>query len=161
MVQVKPTTSETDSASGLDLELQPRQALDAAAIAVAAAFGDRRPFPKASRSTPTPPTGRRPAATRQANFGTELPAECPDSSKIGTFSIGTPALDGPLLGSVYIGDPKPGDQYRLILAADGFGVHVKLVGSIKPDPATGQLTTELVRPAPGPVRKLQPPPLRL
>ena len=43
-------------------------------------------------------------------------------------------------GSVYIGEPKPGDQYRLFEIASGFGINAKLVGSVKPDPETGQLT---------------------
>jgi hypothetical protein len=74
-----------------------------------------------------------------ANFGTEGPAECPDGAKIGTFAIGSPTLNGPLTGSVYIGEPQPGDQYRLFLIASGFGMNVKLIGSIRPDPLTGQL----------------------
>ena len=47
-----------------------------------------------------------------------------------------------LEGSVYIGEPKPGDQYRLFLIASGFGMNVKLVGSFKPNPETGQLTAD-------------------
>ncbi len=143
VVQVKPTTTETDAPSGLDLELLARQELDAAVMpsqlrsAIVA-------LPEGFTINPDAADGQTACKDDQANFGTELPAECPDSSKIGTFSIGTPALDGPLPGSIYIGDPKPGDQYRLILAADGFGVHVKLTGSIKPDPATGSLSTEIV-----------------
>jgi hypothetical protein len=34
----------------------------------------------------------------------------------------------------------PGDPYRLFLIASGFGIHAKLKGSVRPDPATGQLT---------------------
>ena len=56
--------------------------------------------------------------------------------------MGTPALDGPLLGSIYIGEPQPGNQYRLFMVADGFGLHAKLVGSVQPDPSTGQLTAD-------------------
>ena len=33
----------------------------------------------------------------------------------------------------------PGDRYRVILTADGFGTFVKIAGSIQPDPHTGQL----------------------
>ena len=76
----------------------------------------------------------------EANFNSEGPAECPDNAKIGTFSIGSPSLDGRLEGSVYIGEPKPGNQYRLFEIASGFGINAKLVGSIKPNPETGQLT---------------------
>ena len=41
-----------------------------------------------------------------------------------------------MLGAVYIGEPKPGERYRLILTADGFGVHVKLPGTVAADPDT-------------------------
>ena len=42
----------------------------------------------------------------QANFGSEAAGECPDQAKIGTIALGTPALDGPLIGSIYIGEPQ-------------------------------------------------------
>jgi hypothetical protein len=58
---------------------------------------------------------------------------------VGTVSIDSSALPGPLPGAIYLGEPKPGNPYRLILAADGFGTHVKLAGSTKADPATGQI----------------------
>src|SRR5262249_37591121 len=35
---------------------------------------------------------------------------------------------------------KPGDQYRLFMIFDGFGMHAKLVGSAIPNPQTGQIT---------------------
>ncbi len=143
VIQINPTTAEADAPSGLDLELQTHQQLDAA-ITPSQIRSAVVSLPEGLTINPDAADGQSACADSQANFNTELPAACPDSSKIGTFSIGTPALDGPLPGSVYIGDPKPGDQYRLILAADGFGVHVKLIGSIKPDPVTGALTAELV-----------------
>jgi hypothetical protein len=76
----------------------------------------------------------------QARFDSEGRGECPDQAKIGTISLGTPALDGPLIGSIYIGEPKPGDQYRLFMILSGFGVNAKLVGSVVPNPLTGRLT---------------------
>src|SRR5262249_14159027 len=76
----------------------------------------------------------------QARFDSEGPAECPDQAKIGTFFVHTVALNGTLEGSVYIGEPKPGDQYRLFMIASGFGMNVKFIGSLKPDPLNGQVT---------------------
>src|SRR4029077_17454478 len=75
-----------------------------------------------------------------AGFETDAPGHCPDSAKIGTFDVVTPALEGPLLGSLYIGQPEPGNQNRIFMIADGFGVHAKFVASVQPDPKTGQLT---------------------
>ena len=41
---------------------------------------------------------------------------------------------------VYLGQPLPGNRYRLFLVADGFAIHVKLPGTVTPDPETGRLT---------------------
>ena len=103
-------------------------------------IGDRHPSAEGFTINPDAADGQTACTDAQANFGSEGPAECPNSSKIGTFQIETQALNGPLEGAVYIGEPKPGNQYRLFLIASGFGINAKLVGSFKPDPDTGQLT---------------------
>jgi hypothetical protein len=137
------TTSETDSPSGLNLGFTVPQTLGFT------------PSPSQLRSAiitlppgltinPDAADGQTKCTEAQANFGSEGPAECPDHSKIGTVSLGTPALDGPLTGSLYIGEPIPGDQYRLFMVLSGFGMNVKLIGSFTPDPQTGQLTAHFL-----------------
>jgi len=42
---------------------------------------------------------------------------------------------------VYLGEPLPGDRYRVILTASGFGTNVKVKGSTHSDPDTGQIVT--------------------
>ncbi len=155
-----PTTNEADSAAGLDLDLHAPQSLGAAPT----------PSPIRSAILTLPPgltinpdaaDGQSACTDAQANFGTEAAGRCPDNAKIGTFAIGSPALDGPLNGSIYIGEPKPGDQYRLFMVADGFGIHAKLVGSFQPDPQTGQVTADFDDLPAGSVRRVRPAPLRL
>ena len=135
------TTNETDSASGLDLDLKVPQS-----------FGPT-PAPSQLRTAvvtlppeltinPDAADGQTACTEAEANFGSEAAASCPDNSKIGTFLLNTPSLDGPLVGSLYIGEPKPGNQYRLFMVADGFGVHAKLTGSVRPDPQTGRVEIE-------------------
>jgi hypothetical protein len=137
-----PTTTEADSAAGLDLELNAFQTLGQAPT--------NSPIRSATLTLPEGLTINPDAADGQsacpdalAHFGTEAAAQCPDAAKIGTFAVGSPALDGPLNGAIYIATPKPGDQYRLILAADGFGVHAKFLAIFHPDPATGQVTASI------------------
>ncbi len=36
-------------------------------------------------------------------------------------------------------NPQPGNRYRLFITANGFGTHIKLAGSVRPDPQTGRL----------------------
>ena len=133
------TTGEADSASGLDLTFNVPQPLG------------RNPTPSQLKKVtvtlppgvtinPDAADGQSACTDAQANFGTEGPAECPDNAKIGTVSIYSPALNGALVGSMYIGQPKPGEQYRLFEILSGFGLNAKLVGTFRPDPQTGQLT---------------------
>ena len=135
----QPTSTQTDSPSGLDITLK-----DAQFLGYAASPSQIRDatvtLPPGLTINPDAADGQTACSDAQARFGTEEPAECPDSSKIGTAAIHTPALDGPLEGSVYIGEPKPGEQYRLFLIVDGFGLHAKLVGVATPDPQTGQVS---------------------
>jgi hypothetical protein len=133
------TNHEADAPSGLDLQLKADQ------------FLDTPPAPSELRSAtvilpaglsvnPDAADGQTSCTDQQAGFGSDLAGQCPDNAKIGTFDVRTPALEGPLVGSLYIGAPLPGDQYRVFMLADGFGVHAKFVADVQPDPATGQLT---------------------
>ena len=74
---------------------------------------------------------------------------CPDASQIGVVRVGTPLLpplpgqpaDGPdQVGAAYVGQPLPGDMYRLFVTIEGRGVSIRLKGSVRPDPSTGQIT---------------------
>ena len=136
------TTGRADSPSGLDMTLRAAQLLS------------RSPSPSTIRSAdvilpeglsinPDAADGQTACTEAQAAFGSEGPANCPDSSKIGRFEIHTPALSGPLSGSLYIGEPTPGNQYRLFMIASGFGINAKIVASVLPDPGTGRLTVSV------------------
>jgi hypothetical protein len=139
VLYASPTVSTTDSPSGLNIELSAPQFLSRAA-APSQLKAATVTLPQGFTINPDAADGQTACGDAQANFGSEGPAECPDNSKIGTFQIGTQALPGPLTGAVYIGEPKPGDQYRLFLVADGFGIHAKLLGDVRPNPTTGQVT---------------------
>ena len=68
------------------------------------------------------------------------PAECPAASRIGTDAITTPLLPDKLEGGLYVLQSEPPDV-KVLLAASGDGVNVKLVGDVRENEATGQLTT--------------------
>jgi len=140
VLEASPTTTETDSPSGLNVELRAPQA-EGHAASPSEIRSSIVTMPPGFAINPDAADGQSACTQAQANFGSEGLAECPDQSKIGTFAIGSPTLNGPLVGSVYIGEPRPGEQYRLFLIASGFGMNIKLVGSFKPNLETGQLTT--------------------
>jgi hypothetical protein len=87
--------------------------------------------------------GQTACSDADAKIGQDATSQCPDSSKVGNFVIASSSLPGPLTGSIYFGEPVPGNQYRLYMFADGYGIHVKLIGKLLPNPATGQLTVEM------------------
>jgi hypothetical protein len=137
------TTRETDSPAGMDIQLKADQFIGTA------------PSPSELRSAtvvmpvgvsvnPDAADGQTSCSDAQAGFGSDAAGHCPDNSKIGTVEVHTPALDAPLNGSLYIGEPLPGNQYRLFMIFDGFGVHAKFLVAVHPDPATGQLTMRMV-----------------
>jgi hypothetical protein len=140
VIQASATTGETDAPSGLNIELRAPQfeGFSASPSELKSAVVT---LPQGFTINPDAADGQSDCSEAQANFGSEGPASCPDNSKIGNFSIGSPTLSGPLNGAVYIGEPQPGNQYRLFMIASGFGMNIKLVGSFHPNPQTGQLTT--------------------
>jgi hypothetical protein len=133
------TTNQADTPSGLDLRMKAPQPLGFASTP-SSIHAATLTLPEGLTINPDAADGQRACTDADAHFGTEAPADCPDNAKIGTFAIHTPALDGPLPGAIYIAEPKPGDQYRLFLVVDGFGIHAKFIGSFRPDPVTGQVT---------------------
>ena len=133
------TSKEVDSPSGLDITLTAAQPLSRAPTPSSIRSADVV-LPEGVSINPDAADGQTACTDEEANFGSEAPAHCPDSSKIGRMDIRTPALIGPLTGSIYIGEPAPGDQYRLFMVAGGFGINAKIVADVRPDPATGRLT---------------------
>jgi hypothetical protein len=139
----EPTTSATDTPSGIDVDLSIPQLLSPTV-----------PSPTELRSTTVtlPPgfsinagaaDGKTACTDAEAHLGafaSEEEAQCPEDSKVGSLTIDSAALPGPLPGFVYLGQPLPGDRYRIFLVANGFAFHIKLAGIVTPDPVTGQLS---------------------
>jgi hypothetical protein len=84
-----------------------------------------------------------------ANAGVPGGEACPDASRVGTVSAVSPLLppaaDEPgsipvIAGSAYVGQPLPGDMYRLFVTLDARDVAIRSKGTVEPDPGTGQIT---------------------
>ncbi|HEX6602034.1 MAG TPA: hypothetical protein VF030_05280, partial [Solirubrobacterales bacterium] len=76
--------------------------------------------------------------------------ECPAASKIGTVEVDSPPLAELLTGDVYVGtqnsnNPESGDLYRILIEAknENEGIAARLVGRVKANNTTGQLTAEI------------------
>jgi hypothetical protein len=75
---------------------------------------------------------------------------CPDESIIGTAEVDSAPLAEPLKGNVYVGtqksrDPQSGEEFRILIEAknENEGIVARLIGQVKADPTTGQLTAVL------------------
>jgi hypothetical protein len=139
LAQAKLTTENADSASGLDLIVKAGQVQTQAAAPSQLRDVVLR-LPEGLTINPDAADGQSDCKDSDAKIGLEVPGECPDNTKIGTIDISSAALPGDLTGSIYFGEPKPNDQYRLLILADGFGIHTKFLGDLLPDPKTGRLT---------------------
>jgi len=103
-------------------------------------------LPPGLRASPSIAGGLQGCSQAQINLRSDADAACPGASKIGTVTIDTPLLDNPLTGSIYLASPHDnpfGSLLAFYLVVRGPGVIVKLPAEVKPDPVTGQLTTEL------------------
>jgi hypothetical protein len=76
--------------------------------------------------------------------------ECPAESDVGTVEVDSPPLAEPLKGDVYVGEqkstnPESGEMFRILIEAksEKEGIAARLVGNVKADPVTGQLTAVL------------------
>jgi hypothetical protein len=76
------------------------------------------------------------------------PADCPNASKVGTLQISTPLLKGDLEGSVYVLQSTP-PNLKLLFAASGEGVNIKLVGDVSLCEAAGEEIDGKMCEAPG------------
>ncbi len=139
-IAAKPTTPQTDSPSGGDVDIRIPQTQSPTTPSPSELRTTRVTMPEGFTINPGAADGKVACLDGQTSMGTLFAAQCPEFSKIGTLSLDVAALPGPLPGALYLGEPKPGDQFRVVLVADGFATHVKLFGSARPDPQTGQVT---------------------
>lgn len=138
---IGPAQITRDSPTGLDVGLQVPQTRAAGALATSHVRDVSLTLPEGSTISPSAANGLQTCSDAQFRRGDAGPVACPAASRVGSVTVGTPVLDAPLTGGLYLGDPLPGDRYRLLISAEGPGFTVRLVGSVRPDPVTGRLTT--------------------
>ena len=138
------TTSAADTTSGLDVQLRVPQTQSPTAPSPSEIRSFEMTLPRGFSLAPNGANGKVACADDELSFTTEEAAHCPEFAKIGTASIDSSALPGPIEGDVYIGQPLPGQTYRAFVTADGFATHVKLKGTVDVDPQSGQMVTRFV-----------------
>ncbi len=138
----RPTTDQADSPSGIDVNLEAPSFESPDVPSPSEIRATKITLPEGFTINPSAANGKSACTDAEAKFGTTEEAQCPQFSKVGTVEVHSPVYPGVLPGGIYIGQPQPGNRYRLLLTFDGFGIHVKLPGTVHPDPKTGQLIAE-------------------
>jgi hypothetical protein len=138
----QPTTKETDTPSGIDVNLLVPQQLSPTVPSPTELRGATVTLPPGFSINPNAADGKTFCTEEDAKLGAFSSleeAECPEFAKVGSLEIESSALPGPLPGYIYLGQSIPGSRYRIFLVANGFATHVKLAGTVSADPSTGQL----------------------
>ena len=87
--------------------------------------------------------GRQVCADEQFGLGQEAPVSCPFQSRVGAVEVSTSQLSANLRGSIFLGRERPGERFRLFVAASAPGIEYKAMAKLTADPQTGQLSTTL------------------
>ncbi|HET8565870.1 MAG TPA: hypothetical protein VFL77_05290 [Solirubrobacterales bacterium] len=157
-IGVRPNTTLTDSPSGSAVDItvphlreedgQDSSHTRAATVTLPAGMG----------LNPSAANGLQVCSDEQFGKGTTNPVACPAGSIIGRARIESPPLtdvaepqpEEVLEGNVYAGrqlsrDPTSGNEYRVFVEAKSnrYGISVRLIGNVRADPVTGQLSTTI------------------
>ena len=140
---VAPATTYSDTPTGTTVELSIPQGeglTNPSALATPTLQNSKVTLPPGMVANPSQANGLGACQASEDGIGTPGLPSCPGDSKIGTAEIETPLLPDKLTGDVYILQSNP-PNLKLLLAASGDGVNVKLLGDVHLDEKTGQLTT--------------------
>jgi hypothetical protein len=141
-ISVAPDTSDADTPAGLTVELKvPQEGLTTAnGVATSNIKDTTVALPEGVVINPGQATGLAACQEAESAVGTQNAPSCPLASKVGTDEIETPLLKGSLKGNVYVLQSNP-PNLKLLVAASGEGVNLKLVGDVHLNETTGQLVT--------------------
>ena len=152
-IEVDPNTEQTDSPAGATVTVNlpeiENPTKDEESKASSQVRSAQVTMPLGMGLNPSAANGLVACSDDDFNKGNREPIGCPAASRIGTVEVNTPPLpDGSLSGPVFVGrqlsrDPVSGDLYRIFVAAESarYDISARLLGKVKADPQTGQLTT--------------------
>jgi hypothetical protein len=154
-VEARAERDASSGQSGLDVEVSMPQAglEEPEAVSESDLESGTVVLPPEFALNPSVANGLSFCSPTEANLGSEAPAACPDSAKLGTVELGTPLLSEPMTGSIYAAEPTggatAGTTIPTYLVASADGVSVKLPSELSADPGDGRLRASF-----GPVPQL-------
>jgi hypothetical protein len=139
-----PTTSQAGTPTGFTLDVDLPQTDSPDVTAESDLKKAVVTLPVGVRVSPSSADGLGACSEAQIALQNGSDPTCPDSSKLGSFTIDSPLLKDQLTGSIYLGTPHAnpfGSLIAIYLVAKASGVTIKVPGEARLDPVTGQITT--------------------
>src|SRR5262249_313793 len=121
-LSVTPSTTQRDEPVGATVDVGVPWQNDPTKLASSHVLNTAVTLPPGMRIRPWAANGLQACTDDPFAAGTHHAITCPDASKVGTAEIDTPVLPGnptttpaKLTGAVYLGQPQPGNPYRLFV----------------------------------------------
>ncbi len=141
-ITVAPDTSDSDTPAGLTVDVRvPQEGLVTPGSLATSNIKDTTvALPVGLVINPGEAAGLQACQPSEAHVGDgrEDAPSCPNASKVGTVQIATPLLKEDLEGNVYVLQSNP-PNLKLLVAASGEGVNIKLVGNTSLCEKTGEV----------------------
>lgn len=137
------TTPLADAPTGMQANLTFPKRSDPDGLVDSQLEGVSIQMPEGMTVSPAGAVGLSACSDAQFGLGEERKSACPFLSKVGSAVIESPQLREPLTGKVYLAGERPGERFRLFVAATAAGTEIKLAGTMRVDPQSGQLTANL------------------
>jgi hypothetical protein len=142
-VSMQLESKATETPTGLTVDIKLPQNEGSNGLATATLKKAVVQLPSGVRINPPAGNGLGACSLAQIGIGNNLPANCPQTSKVGSAEISTPLLPRPLAGSIYLAEEHANPFATLLalyLVVEGEGVVIKLPGRVDANAQTGQLT---------------------
>jgi hypothetical protein len=140
---VRLSNPVADSPTGVQMEVTTPEEGEESELADALIEGVTVDLPQGVTVSPAGAAHLSVCSDAQLDLGSNDDARCPAASKVGSVALSSPALSDPLTGSVYLGEERPSERFRLFVVAPGPGLVLKFVGALHVDPATGRFSATL------------------
>jgi hypothetical protein len=140
-IEVQPLLHNAGTPSGYSIDLNVPQNENPDGLATPTLKDATFTFPEGVVLSPSITHGLGLCTDAELQLHTADPVGCPNSANIGFVEITSPLLDHNLKGAVYVGQPLPGNRYRIFFVIEEGKVLVKLEGKVTLDQKTGQITT--------------------
>ncbi len=151
-IRVAPDGSAGSTPTGLGFGLHfPQEVENPAGLWESDLQGATVALPAGVQVSPSAADGLMACSQEQVALNADVPAACPEASKVALVRVKTPVLEHELTGAVYLASPQNfaggalenpfGSLLALYLVTEdpASGVLVKLAGRVTLDPVTGQL----------------------